>query len=95
MSKLRQCHPLPLDNDDCSVIQGSLGSCLLYAIYTADLPATIHEGHDHGTEGERDCKNGKIVTFVDDTNNIIKSNRLEDIQKMAQENITEIELCIW
>ena len=35
----------PLMHPPCSVIQGSIGSCLLYAIYTADLPLVLHSAH--------------------------------------------------
>ena len=55
--------PLP----PCSVIQGGIGSGLLYLVYTNDLPDTIH---NHTVDFENPvvhCKeDGSMVNFVDD-----------------------------
>ena len=80
-----------LENEACSVIQGSLGSCLMYAIGTADLPAYLHKGHSHPSSQEEDCPNGRLTTFVDDSNNLIKADTINDLKNKAQETVDKVE----
>jgi hypothetical protein len=48
-----------------SVVQGSILSCLLFLLYTLDLPLLLHESH-HTPRGELECKKPSTSTFVDD-----------------------------
>ena len=51
----------------CSVIQGGIGSGLLYLVYTNDLPDVIHSHPVNYQEPEVHCKeDGTMVNFVDD-----------------------------
>ena len=55
--------PLP----PCSVIQGGIGSGLLYVIYTNDLPDIIHNHKTDYQKPEVHClEDGSMVNFVDD-----------------------------
>ena len=55
--------PLP----PCSVIQGGIGSGLLYLIYTNDLPDIIHNHKTDYQKPEVHClEDGSMVNFVDD-----------------------------
>ena len=76
-----------LVNEPCSVIQGSIGSCLMYALATADLPASIHRGHAHTSKQEADCPSGRITTFVDDSTNIIKARDVPNLQHHSQQTV--------
>ena len=57
--------PLPLP--PASVVQGGVGSGILYNIMTCDLPDVIHTGHQVSLEDtEHHCQeDGDMVTFVD------------------------------
>ena len=49
------------------MIQGGIGSGLLYLVYTNDLPDIIHSHSVDYQEPMRDCpENGSMVNFVDD-----------------------------
>jgi hypothetical protein len=51
----------------CSVIQGGIGSGLLYLAYTNDLPDIIHNHTVDYKEPKADClEDGNMVNFVDD-----------------------------
>ena len=55
--------PLP----PCSVIQGGIGSGLLYLVYTNDLPDIIHNHRTDFQKPEVHCQeDGSMVNFVDD-----------------------------
>ena len=57
--------PIPLP--PCSVIQGGIGSGLLYLVYTNDLPDVIHNHKVNYENPEVHCKkDGSMVNFVDD-----------------------------
>ena len=73
-----------LSNEKCSVIQGSLGSCLLYTIGTLDLPASLHINHPHPITQDTNCPDGRITTYVDDCNGSVSSNNLIDLESKAQ-----------
>ena len=37
----------PLSQTPCSIIQGSVGSCILYQLFTVDLPQALHDHPPH------------------------------------------------
>ena len=69
-----------LQHPSCSVIQGSIASCILYAIYTADLPLVLHPDHPrHDPAGERHCDQPAATTYVDDAFIAISDQNLQGI----------------
>ena len=90
--------PLP----PCSVIQGGIGSGLLYLVYTNNLPDTIHS---HKVEFENPvvhCKeDGEMVNFVDDgtvyyadKNPEVVSQKLSDHYSVIEEYMNANKLVI-
>ena len=60
-----QSSALPLP--PCSVIQGGIGSGLLYLVYTNDLPDVIHDHEVDYNKAKANCKeDGSMVNFVAD-----------------------------
>ena len=82
---------LRLENEPCSIIQGSLGSCLMYAIGTANLPTYFHKDHDHLVSQEENCPGGRITSFVDDSNNIIKADTVDNLKIKSQETVAKVK----
>ena len=80
-----------LKNEPCYIIQGSLGSCLRYAIGTADLPTYLHKDHDHLASQEEDCPSRRITLFVDDSNDGIKYDTVDKHKVKAQETVDRVE----
>jgi hypothetical protein len=48
-----------------SVVQGSIMSCLLFLLFTLDLPLLLHN-HNHNPEQELNCSQPSVSTYVDD-----------------------------
>ena len=40
---------------------------------------------------QEDCKNGRMVTFVDDANSLVKGNNAEELKAKCQETVDAIE----
>jgi hypothetical protein len=80
--------PLP----PCSVIQGGIGSGLLYLVYTNDLPDVIHEHEVNYNEPKSHCKeDGSMVNFVDDATVYTDSKDPEEISLKLSNHYKKIE----
>ena len=75
----------------CSVIQGSIGSCLLYTVLTIDLPWALHENHQHDTDSELQCEDGVVSTYVDDTSAVLTADTPEQLGAKTQTAAVKIE----
>ena len=75
----------------CSVIQGSLASCLLYAIFTIDLPMAIHDSCEHDTDEDYSCPEGTVTTYVDDSSAVISAVNTRQLKEKAQETSEKLE----
>ena len=60
-----------------SVIQGSVDSCILYTIFTADLPLAVHQHQLSSAINEEDCLSPKITTYVDDVLALTSDKNIE------------------
>ena len=79
-----------INHPPTSVIQGSIGSCLLYSIYTIDLPLSIHPNHTHEAHEDENCPNGIITTYVDDASLVVSANHTTQVTAWAKLAIRRI-----
>ena len=84
----------PLSLPPASVVQGGVGSGILYNVMTCDLPDVIHTNHtvsmkdtDHHCE-----EDGNMVTFVDDATTYYAHHDSEEINRVIHKNFEAIEL---
>ena len=70
---------------DMSIVQGSTVSCLLYSLYTLDLPLLFQQ-HQLTVQEESESTETKATTYVDDTT--VSTTMDKDNQK---ENQTKID----
>ena len=76
----------------CSVIQGGIGSGLLYLIYTNDLPDIIHNHSVNYQEPITNCKeDGEMVNFVDDGTVYVADKDPQTISDKLSEHYSKIE----
>ena len=76
----------------CSVIQGSIGSCTLYSVYTADLPLLLHSGHRHDDpEEERRCRDPTTTCYVDDAYIAVSEANLEGVTITTNASMKVVE----
>ena len=76
----------------CSVIQGGIGSGLLYLVYTNDLPDTIHSHSVDYQEPLGDCpEDGSMVNFVDDSTAYLAHKDPMIVSQKLTEHYTKIE----
>ena len=80
----------PLQHPPCSIIQGSIGSCILYQIFTVDLPQAIHPHPPHPPHEETGCSEGTVTTYVDDASAILKAKTPEKLAQLAQSALDNI-----
>ena len=74
--------PLP----PCSVIQGGIGSGLLYLVYTNDLQDIIHSHRTDFQQPEGYCQeDGAMVNFVDDST-VYFAHRQPDVVSQTLSN---------
>ena len=76
--------------EPCSVIQGSVGSCVLYAIFTADLPFALHPHRILTATQERECPEPQVTTFVDDAFIVAATHGIDSLQVKSQESVESI-----
>ena len=83
--------PLPLP--PASVVQGGVGSGILYNIMTCDLPDVIHTGHQVSLEDtEHHCQeDGDMVTFVDDATCYFGHEDTTEVTRVTNKNLAAIE----
>ena len=82
--------PIPLPA--CSVIQGGIGSGLLYLVYTNDLPDTIHSHKVNFENPVVHCKeDGSMVNFVDDGTVYYADKNPEVISQKLSDHYSAIE----
>ena len=55
-----------LDHPVCSVIQGSIASCLLYTIFTAEKPLELYDHEPYSSSQEAVADEPTAITYVDD-----------------------------
>ena len=80
--------PLP----PCSVIQGGIGSGLLYLVYTNDLPDVIHSHMTDYQQPEVHCKeDGSMVNFVDDGTVYYSSKQPDEVSQKLSNHYKRIE----
>ena len=76
----------------CSVIQGGIGSGLLYLIYTNDLPDIIHSHSVNYKEPITNCKeDGEMVNFVDDGTVYVAEKDPQTVSDKLGEQYSKIE----
>ena len=83
--------PLPLP--PASVVQGGVGSGILYNIMTCDLPDTIHTDHQVSLEDtEPHCQeDGDMVTFVDDSTSYFGHQDTNEVTRVTNKNFSAVE----
>ena len=83
--------PLPLPS--ASVVQGGVGSGILYNVMTCDLPDIIHTGHQVSLlDTEHHChEDGDMVTFVDDATSSYGHKDPAILTEVIQKNFTAIK----
>jgi hypothetical protein len=80
--------PLP----PCSVIQGGIGSGLLYLVYTNDLPDVIHSHITDYQQPEVNCQeDGSMVNFVDDGTVYFSSKQPDIVSQKLSNHYEKIE----
>ena len=82
-----------------SVSQGSILSCLLFSIFTLDLPE-MHHNLNHSPMEYVNCQQAVSTTFVDDLTIVVKQQKGTSLQeqfnkyfKSAQEYLQSNKLC--
>ena len=76
----------------CSVIQGGIGSGLLYLLYTNDLPDIIHSHSVNYQEPVAYCReDGNMVNFVDDGTVYISDKDPETVSQKLTNHYNKIE----
>ena len=76
----------------CSVIQGGIGSGLLYLVYTNDLPDMIHSHPVNYHEPVVHCdEDGSMVNFVDDGTLYVADKSPEVISQKLSNHYARIE----
>ena len=82
----------PLKLPPCSVIQGGIGSGLLYLVYTNDLPDVIHSHSVNHKEPMTYCKDdGNMVNFVDDGTAYISNKNPQIVSDKLDDHYRKIE----
>ena len=82
----------PIDLPPCSVVQGGVGSGILYLCFTVDLPDTTHNHPVDNKEPEVHCEeDGDMVTFVDDATHYVADEDAEKVTKKISEKFLDIE----
>ena len=84
----------PLSLTPASVVQGGVGSGILYNVMTCDLPDVIHTNHTVSMKDiEHHCEeDGDMVTFVDDATTYYAHHDSEEINRVIHKNFEAIEL---
>ena len=75
----------------CSIIQGSIGSCILYQLFVVDLPQSLHPHPPHTHQGEPKCEGGEATTYVDDVTAMVAAdtpNKLASLAQLALDRLT-------
>ena len=76
----------------CSVIQGGIGSGLLYLVYTNDLPDIIHSHITDYQQPEGYCQvDGTMVNFVDDSTVYFSHRQPEVVSQTLSNHYDKIE----
>ena len=77
-----------------SVVQGGVGSGILYNVMTCDLPDVIHTDHPVSTlDTNHHCQeDGDMVTFVDDATSYYAHHDPAEVTRVTQRNFEAIEL---
>ena len=76
----------------CSVIQGGIGSGLLYLVYTNDLPDIIHNHEVDFKKPEAYCQeDGCMVNFVDDGTVYFASKDPDKVSQKLSNHYSKIE----
>ena len=76
----------------CSVIQGGIGSGLLYLVYTNDLPEVIHSHEVDFKKPQVYCEeDGGMVNFVDDGTVYVASKDPEEVSQKLSNHYSKIE----
>jgi hypothetical protein len=83
----------PLDLPAASVVQGGVGSGILYNIMTCDLPDIIHTNHVVSMEdtSHHCAEDGDLVTFVDDATSYFAHEDPAEVTRVTQKNMDAIE----
>ena len=76
----------------CSVIQGGIGSGLLYLVYTNDLPDIIHSHSVDYKEPVAYCEeDGNMVNFVDDGTAYVADKNPQIVSQKLTNHYNKIE----
>jgi hypothetical protein len=75
------------------VVQGGVGSGILYNVMTCDLPDVIHTGHQVSLDDEEHhcLVDGDMVTFVDDATTYFGHNDTSEVTRVTNKNFAAIE----
>ena len=76
-----------------SVVQGGVGSGILYNVMTCDLPDIVHDQHEVSIEDKNHhCReDGDMVTFVDDATCYFGHSDPAEVTRVINKNFSEIE----
>ena len=86
-------HSAPLPLPPASVVQGGVGSGILYNVMTCDLPDVIHTGHPVSLKDDQyHCKDdGDMVTFVDDATSYFGHKDTNEVTRVTNKNFAAVE----
>ena len=73
------------------MIQGSVGSCILYTIFTADIPLAVHPHPLQSSTTEDTCNFPQVSTYVDDYHLVTHGVDVAQLTERAQLSIDRIE----
>ena len=84
----------PLTLPPASVVQGGVGSGILYNIMTCDLPDVIHTDHSVSMlDTDYHCEeDGDMVTFVDDATSYCSHHDPAEVTRIINKNFEAIEM---
>ena len=76
-----------------SVVQGGVGSGILYNVMTCDLPDIVHDQHEVSIEDKNHhCReDGDMVTFVDDATCYFGHSDPAEVTRVINKNFSKIE----
>ena len=84
----------PLTLPTASVVQGGVGSGILYNVMTCDLPDVVHTDHTVSLEdtAHHCTEDGDMVTFVDDATCYFGHQDTDEVTRVTNKNFAAIEL---
>ena len=81
-----------MELEPCSVIQGSIASCILYQIFTADLPLAVHQHPLQSASQEETCSFPQVGTYVDDIYLVPQADTQIQLNESSQLPVENVDI---